>query len=306
MSSLPKTPQDIKDLIAERERYLSAERKAIEKREALSEPEEIPQLMATLALARSAGADIGTPMAPQPHLIVTTAGTRLEQDGCDFIGATQVFLDLLGCPYIAREFVLTLMGLSGGNSKDLLIITDKQIAARSGQEERTIRRQRQALFEWEQAINCTMVEIHEKEYDPVTKRYRPTEYRMTLSPYISEFITDARSMSYLERGKINPGFAINEATYQGVKKLAEKHRDAMPESQLVRRLKQYNSERSQGIYDYSKSVEEKVKRVINEFYSFKSNQGCTFAEAVERLGQLFDEGSDDWASRSRQNAQKAQ
>jgi hypothetical protein len=305
MSSLPKTPQDIKDLIAERERYLSAERKAIDKREALSEPEEIPQLMATLALARSAGADIGTPMAPQPHLIVTTAGTRLEQDGCDFIGAAQVFLDLLDCPYIAREFVLTLMGLSGGNSADLLVITDEQIAKRSGQDRRTITRQRKALMQWEQEQNFTIVEIREQDYDPVTKRYKPTEYRLTVNPFISKFITKARSKSYFVRDK-NPSFAINEATYQGTKEMVHEIAEDLPEAAIVKRFKDHAKERPQGNFDYEKAANEKYKRATDEFFGFCFNRGYTFAETYERLGRSTEEVANVWANRSRQNTQKAQ
>lgn len=125
---------------------------------------------------------------------LTVTERKLKFFGCDFIKGGYLFLKGLKCPADARDFILILLAISGGNSEQKLIITDDRVAELSGLSKKTIQRKRKALKAWQQAKNWKVIEVWEGPRDRDTRRYLPTEYRVRFADFLIRFVWEMRSI----------------------------------------------------------------------------------------------------------------
>ncbi len=157
--------------------------------------ERAPLPKSFLALARGAiTADGFEATGEAAPLVVTTAGQSLERDGCDFIRSVFLILEYLECPPNVRDFVLCIVGLTGGDAEMWHKITDHQIAEHMGYASAYIGQKRKELVQWEQQKNMAVLEIKQGEYDKVRKKYAPTEYRAPIIATAALFIRRVRAL----------------------------------------------------------------------------------------------------------------
>jgi hypothetical protein len=212
---------------------LEAEDEIYERKKILLEPEKIAGKVkpADKVLARSIGATIDHSLVPDIQDIVLTRTDNLEKDGCQFIDAIYLFLDELGCPPDARDFVLAVAGISRGNHVDLIPMTDDQICRRMGVKRDAIRRKRNALVEWERNNGWSVLEIHEKEFSREKMKYKPTEYRVTVVLFASRFVREYRS-----RASYKQGFkALENSIGKEAEEIANEIAKELPDAPLVKR-----------------------------------------------------------------------
>lgn len=122
---------------------------------------------------------------------VQLAQDRLKRYACDFIKATYLLLGAYGCEGEARDFALMMLAATGGNSKQLIILTDERLSKLTGLSERTIVRRRNAFRAWEQRIKWTVIEMPAQPRK--SKQHPPTHYRVLLGDLVSQFIREWRS-----------------------------------------------------------------------------------------------------------------
>jgi hypothetical protein len=212
---------------------LEAEDEIYERQKPLLEPEKIAGKVrvADMVLARSAGATIDHSLVPETTDLSFAKTDNIEKDGCQFIDAIYLFLDELGCPPDARDFVLAIAGISRGNHIDLIPMTDDQICRRMGYERHALRRKRNALLEWERNNGWSVLEIHEKEFNRDKMKYKPTEYRVTVIPFASKFVREYRSRTSYKQGYK----ALENAIVDDVGDIANEIAKELPDAPLVRR-----------------------------------------------------------------------
>lgn len=123
----------------------------------------------------------------------------LEKDGCDFIECAFIFMALLGVPEESIDFVLCLMGISRGNYQEPIVATDEQIAKRLNCSLNTIRKKRNTLLSWMNASTYSIIEIHQREYDHQTGKYKPTQYKLLLVPFVAHFVRRTRIKEFTRK-----------------------------------------------------------------------------------------------------------
>jgi hypothetical protein len=185
------------------------------------------------------------------------------------------------------------MGLSGGNYNDLLVITDDDLAKRTGLSRPTIKAKRDSLMDWEQAMNHTIVEIIQREYDYALKKTKPTQYRIIITPYIAKFIRRARADSSISRNPGRPTLPIEHATLQGVKELVVEIAEDLPHAEIIKRTNQRIKERNlmpmSKPFDRMKGLEETILRSVNDWVSEAFQRGYELDEVWPRFdGRIQD------------------
>jgi hypothetical protein len=212
---------------------LEAEDEIYERQKPLLEPEKIAGKVrvADMVLARSAGATIDHSLVPETTDLSFAKTDNIEKDGCQFIDAIYLFLDELGCPPDARDFVLAIAGISRGNHIDLIPMTDDQICRRMGFKRETIRKKRNALVEWERNNGWSVLEIHEKEFNHDKMKYKPTEYRVTVIPFASKFVREYRSRTSYKQGYK----ALENTISDEAQEIANEIAKELPDAPLVKR-----------------------------------------------------------------------
>jgi hypothetical protein len=157
------------------------------------EREPLPK--AFLAISRAAiVADGWEAKGAASPLRITTAGFSLERDGCDFIRTVFLMLQYLDCPPGVRDFVLCVVGITGGDAETWHKITDHQIAEHMGYTPTYIGQKRKELVEWERTKNMAVLEIKQGELDRAHMKYAPTEYRAPIIETAALFIRRVRAL----------------------------------------------------------------------------------------------------------------
>lgn len=200
-------------------------------------------LKSLTALARNALASFGdSPLAPQTQIKLTTTGQSLARDGCDYIEGINLFLAVRGCWADAHDFVVTLAGMSGGNSEDYFKATDEQLAARMNCSTKTVARKRKALIGWSRLTKFAVVQIKEGDYDYSISQNAPTEYRMPIIEKAEKIVKWARQNTLMR----SPRAAISEAAYKELDEYVAQEAENLPEevvTQVRNRKKKKQKER---------------------------------------------------------------
>ena len=224
------TKDKLKHIIAD----LEAEDELYEKQRATEEGEPIKGRKvegAEMALSLSAGGTLSHALVSESPDLRWAKEDNIERDGCQFIDAIYLFLDELGCPPDARDFVLAVAGISRGNYSDFMPITDDQICRRMGLGRETVRKKRKSLIGWEQANDWSVLEIHEKEFNREKMKYKPTEYRVTVTPFAARFIREYRKRTSFKQGYK----ALENNIVENTKEIASQIAEGLPNAPIVRR-----------------------------------------------------------------------
>src|ERR1044072_7818799 len=189
----PVTQEDIRALCArllEEEEYFDRLGQLPEAEAAIYE--EVSPAHATLM--RSVGLQPGAVRAETIHEgAVDIVYQKLQRYACDYIKAAYLMLQELGVSDEAKEFVIIMLGVSGGNSKKKLIVTDERLAEMTGYSRKTLGLKRRAYREWEARAGWTVVKIHERPRDKETHQFYPTEYEVLFADHVTQFLREWRT-----------------------------------------------------------------------------------------------------------------
>lgn len=244
---------------------------------------------AEYALARSTGAIAiaDHSLVPEPAILPWARKDNLEKDGCEFIDTIYLFLSELGCPPEARDFVLAVAGISRGNYTEMIPIPDDKIADRMGLSRQAIARKRKSLLAWEQKNDWSVLEIHEKEFNRDTMKYKPTEYRVIVTPYATRFIREYRErVSHRSSPRIL-GTIIEDDTKQIANQIAED----LPNAPIVRRSQaKYEAKNITPVQAQRQIQQNKDKQLANEFNDWCAYQvqaGSSLRARLEEMQVTF-------------------
>jgi len=153
---------------------------------------------------------------------VGLAATVLD-DCADGILALDLALTFAGFSYEARQFVLSVIGLLGGDGSTLEVF-DAELASHVQCSDRTIRRWRAAHLKESKARRFSLLEIVEGEYDAEHKCYEKTSYRFTAPDYVDAVVCEARASDLYQRDR-----------RAAIERAAEEHYTDIPDAPPRRR-----------------------------------------------------------------------
>jgi hypothetical protein len=220
--------------------------------------ERVPLPRAFLAIARGAVvADGWEATGDAAPVVVTSAGQSLERDGCDFIRTVFLMLQYLDCPPSVRDFVLCIVGMTGGDAEKWHRITDQQIAEHMGYTATYIGQKRKELVEWERRKNMAVLEIKQGELDRSVMKYAPTEYRAPIIETAALFIRRVRSLPTKASQAPN---AIRYEVERGHKEIAiDLAEDTLPVTPLSHQRNQRNMKPVGGQSSLTRFTERRVR-----------------------------------------------
>jgi hypothetical protein len=141
-------------------------------------------------------------------------------DVADGILALDSALTSAGFSYEARQFVLSIVGLLGGEGARLEAF-DAELAAHLKCSDRTVRRWRKAHMKESRAKKFTLLYLEECDYNASLKRYEKTAYSLNpaVAGYITTVVAEARASDLYQSDR---RAAIGRA--------AEEHYDEIPDA----------------------------------------------------------------------------
>jgi hypothetical protein len=142
--------------------------------------------VAELMLATNAGGSLdatiksNTTFAPNSHPI--------ERIGSVLIDTIYFLLNHYKCPPAARDVVLVICGLSGGDYQNYTKVTQKQIGERMGIQPEAVREKLKLLIDWEQEHNRAVLQIRQQEREGEARHFGITEYRPIILRYAGQYM----------------------------------------------------------------------------------------------------------------------
>ncbi len=233
----PKTPQELEYIIDEMERK-SAKDALQEKQHLEMTPdtrmEDLHRIFSRNPSFKSAMAEVAGWFG---DINIEVAGEAsdaqpIARNGCEFIKWGYFFLECLRCPPDCRDWALAICALSGGNSAEFRIATNKQIAMLIGYSEKTISEKRERFIAWQSEKDWGVIDIQEGGRHEETRHFLPTQYRALLIKYIVEFIESARKRPNFNR---NPEKVLDTTSQSMFVELAGEVADNFPNAPFVLR-----------------------------------------------------------------------